>query len=326
MKEPSHVTRPPSAFSKGTVILDYRDLRYNPCDDLIFPSVIRASDYFSRPLAKYYMYYAPHDAPGGVCLACADTLEGPWKEHERNPLISNVWPPHYSVHHVSSPHAIFVPEASRLFLYYHGDNDVTRYATSEDGLSFEYGGVAADRDLFETATGTPSRVFYAKVFRHESPSGLGRYAMLFLASKYPPPGAPYTQGLYIAWSHDARTWQVDPGPILEKTDLRPNEYVCSPFLFSWGGRRHVLYHRDRSDANVAGGGLTDVCRVEVDADLRRIGPQELVCPRQAFGDGNERVSDPCVFAEGDDLYLFVSIGPRLNQRIGLTKVPINAML
>ncbi|GEM_PF-6928766 len=174
--------------------------------------------------------------------------------------------------------------------------------------------------------GPRSRVFYAKVFRHESPSGLGSYAMLFLASKYPPPGAPYAQGLYIARSHDARTWRVDPVPVLEKTDLRPNEYACSPFLFSWGGRRHILYHRDRSDANVAGGGLTDICRVEVDADLRRIGPQELVCPRQVFGEDNERASDPCPFVEGDDLYLFVSIGPRLNQRIGLTKAPISAML
>jgi len=54
MDETPGASRLPSAFSKGTVILDYKDLRYNPCDDLIFPGVIRAADHFPRPLAKYY--------------------------------------------------------------------------------------------------------------------------------------------------------------------------------------------------------------------------------------------------------------------------------
>ncbi len=323
MHEPSSTSRPPSAFGKGSVVLDYRDLRFNPCDDLIFPGVIRAADHFSRPLGKYYMYYAPHNPPGGICLAYADALHGPWKEVDRNPLIGNVWSPHYSVKHVSSPHAVFIPEVSRLFLYYHGDNDATRYATSEDGITFEYGDVAVHRSRFDGFSGTT----YARTFCHESPSGRGRYAMLFMAFKYSAtsPGVFDTHGLYVAWSHDARTWQVDFDPILQQADLEPDRFICSPFLLPRDGRHFILYHRDIIGADVPGKVLTDICRVEVDADLRRIGPQEMVCPRQAFGDGNERTADPCVFVEGDDLCLFVSIGPRLNQRIGLVKAPAGAL-
>ena len=322
----SETFMPPSAFSKGTVVLDYKALRFNPCDDLIFPGVIQVADFFPRPLGKYYMYYAPHDAPGGICLAVADALEGPWREFEHNPLITNVWPPHYRVGHISGPHAIWAPEASRLFLYYHGDNDTTRYATSEDGLTFAYGGVALDKEAFERFTGISSRVFYAKVFRHASPSGRGQYAMLFMASYFSPksPDDPNMHGLYAAWSHDARTWRAVPRAILLQSDLGPNEYACSPCLFSWGGRHHVLYHRDR--ARPGGKGQTDVYRVEVTADLERMGPQVLVCRRQAFGDDNLRVSDPCILVEGDDVYLFSAVGARLNQRIGLVKARVEEAL
>jgi hypothetical protein len=69
------------------------------------------------------MYYSPHDEPGGICLACTDKLEGPWKEYEANPLISNHWAPRYSVSHVSGPHAIWNDEESKLFLYLHAENN-----------------------------------------------------------------------------------------------------------------------------------------------------------------------------------------------------------
>ncbi len=315
-------------LSEGITVLDYGDLRYNPCDDLIFPSVIRSNEGLTRPLAKYYMYYAPHDSPGGICLALADALEGPWREYEHNPLIENVWEPHYRVGHVSSPHAIHNPEASKLFLYYHGDNDTTHVAISEDGVAFEYQGVACDQARFQAATGISSRVFYARVTRHQSPSGRGRYVMTFMASFFEPKSEdePDMHGLYAAWSPDGLTWEADPRPILRQSDLGPSEYVCAPHLFSWNGRHHIYYHRDFSGTVIPDKGVTDTYRVEVDADLERIGEQELVCRRQAFGDDNLRVSDPCPVVDGDQLYLFSAVGGRLNQKIGFTKAPVDQAL
>src|SRR5438067_2073409 len=106
-----------SVFQPGPIILDYKDLKYNPfderklpslvkTDDLIFPSIVKTSG-LSKPLDAYYMYYAPHNAPGGICVAHAPSVEGPWKEFVRenrfitaNPVISKDWPPHYRVGHV----------------------------------------------------------------------------------------------------------------------------------------------------------------------------------------------------------------------------------
>ena len=61
----SDTARLPDLLSDGTIVLDYADLRYNPCDDLIFPSVIRTDATVAGPLANYYMYCAPHNSPGG---------------------------------------------------------------------------------------------------------------------------------------------------------------------------------------------------------------------------------------------------------------------
>ena len=63
------------------MVLDYKDLKYNPCNDILIPSVI-ATDQLQKPLGRYYLYYAPHNAPGGVCLAYADSPAGPWKAYE----------------------------------------------------------------------------------------------------------------------------------------------------------------------------------------------------------------------------------------------------
>src|SRR6266545_4124534 len=80
-------------FRHLSVVLDYKNLVYNPVNDVIVPSVIPTSGYFENPLGRYYMYYAPHDAPGGICLAYADQLEGPWKEYVANPLVRREWTP-----------------------------------------------------------------------------------------------------------------------------------------------------------------------------------------------------------------------------------------
>ena len=69
------------AFRHLGVVLDYKDLKYNPCNDILIPSVI-ATDQLQKPLGRYYLYYAPHNAPGGVCLAYADSPAGPWKAYE----------------------------------------------------------------------------------------------------------------------------------------------------------------------------------------------------------------------------------------------------
>ena len=276
-------------FGQGTILLSHSKLAYNPCNDLIFPSVINAHDFTSNPLGKYYMYYAPHNAPGGICLAYASSLHGPWIEYTGNPLITNQWLPYYDVGHVSSPHAIFIPEESRLFLYYHGDNDTTHYAVSEDGVTFTYGGVAIDHNMLPGS----NLMAYARVFRHTPPDSSFRYVMLFTSLTYVPGSwdsfASY--GLYRAWSNDAQNWHVNETPIISHHDLDNSVYfICSPTLFSWQGELYVVFHKDWKDDKVQGGVYSDLYAIEVDAGLQAIGPQRLFCSRMLL------VTKACVSA------------------------------
>src|SRR5687768_13345545 len=62
-------------------------LRYNPTNELIFPCVRGVYDKLSSYRGRYYLYYAPHDAPGGICLAYGNSLAGPFTEHPANPII-----------------------------------------------------------------------------------------------------------------------------------------------------------------------------------------------------------------------------------------------
>src|SRR5690606_39972613 len=53
-------------FSRLGTALDKGSLAYNPTHELIFPSVRHVAGRLPHPLGAWYMYYAPHDAPGGT--------------------------------------------------------------------------------------------------------------------------------------------------------------------------------------------------------------------------------------------------------------------
>jgi hypothetical protein len=300
--------RPPPRFRSGFPILETASLRYNPGDDVIFPSVVQAGGCMPGARARYYLYYAPHSAPGGLCLAFADQLAGPWREYEGNPVVSCAWPPHHQVDHVSSPHALWRADRGELWLYYHGDNEVTRWATSSDGLRFQYGGVA-----IEAARHGMDGASYARVFPSPFEGGPAPFLMTLLLYRYVPGSWDRFErfGLFGAWSHDGATWSLVERPILGHDALAPDQFVCSPFVARLDDGIFMFYHLD--DA----AGLTDVHAVAIDVALRPQGPPVLVCAREAFGSGNQRAADPFLVLENQEARLLCSIGPRLGQRIGL---------
>lgn len=89
-------------------------------------------------MGRYYLYYAPHDAPGGICLAYGNSLSGSFTEYAGNPIVARTWSPHYNVSHVSSPHVIWNESNRRFYLYFHGENNTTRLAWSDDGVNWSY--------------------------------------------------------------------------------------------------------------------------------------------------------------------------------------------
>jgi hypothetical protein len=291
-------------FNYVGTAFDKSDLTYNPTNEFIFPSVIRAADYFAEPLGTYYMYYAPHERPGGIALAYADSIDGPWTEYEGNPLITNSWPPHYgTVSHISSPHAVWVEGEQRLFLYFHGENTITRYATSVDGIHFEYGGSAVQRD--ET---TGRETSYARVFEQSVPGLDNRYLMLFMdnpANALPGQTGPVARRIRWAVSDDARSWAVQPDPIVTPRGIEePN--VSGPFFLRWEGRNLVIFHA--SDGNMHA--------VDVGESFDQEIHLGIVHDSMTEAPDSGRSAAPTFYFDGTTAHMYYEAGGRLTATIG----------
>lgn len=209
-------------------------LRYNPTNELIFPCVRGVYDRISGGLGRYYLYYAPHDAPGGICLAYGDSLSGPFTEYAANPIVSRTWSPYYSVSHVSSPHVLWNTATKQFYLYFHGENTTTRLAISTDGIHFTYHGVVLTTAMVPNTTETS----YARVFEHAIPALGSKYVMVFMAYHTVTPGY---RKIFWGWSADGKSWSFDPTPLVSpagdgQTDL------SGPHLLKANGTAYVVYH------------------------------------------------------------------------------------
>ncbi len=292
-------------FRHQAVVLDYKDLRYNPSNDIIYPSVVEAHKYFAKPLGRYYLYYAPHNAPGGICLAYADALSGPWREYSTNPIITREWLPHYKVSHVSGPDAIWNPEEKKLFLYYHGENPVTRLASSTDGIHFDYEGSVITAKMFNQV----SEASYGRVFRYTLPGKDNRYVMLLMGNNRE------TRRIYLAWSRDGRRWETRGTAVMDPPP--GTDQVAGAVYLPWQGRHYLIAHANRTADPGSFNVNFNLYIAEVDATFEQTKHLGLFYARTAVSADNEAVMSPCIVAEGDKLYMFVNIGPRLHNRIAL---------
>lgn len=299
----SRASAPPGAsdlpvFTSTGPILDPGDdsLPHNPTGEFIFPSVFHAGAHLSDPLGEWYLYYAPHDAPGGINLMYADSLDGLWTQYAGNPVVPNVWAPHYSVSHVSSPDAVWNDEAGEMYLYFHGENTVTRYATSSDGLGFTYGDEVITAAMVDAAQ--PGRrateTSYARVFRNPDRRSPQRWAMFFMTNY-----STNVRHINVAHSPDGRTWQVGAEPIVTPGPVEGTN-VSAADLWSWKGQDYIVY----------GSTVGTVFARTVDEDLGAAGdPQPLYVPRAAPPEAG-RATSPQLVSDGDALHLLYETGER----------------
>jgi hypothetical protein len=254
------------------------------------------------------MYYAPHNAPGGICLAYADSPAGPWKEYQANPLIAREWTPHYRVSHVSGPHAIWIEEERNLFLYYHGENDVTRFASTTDGIHFQYEGVAVTTKMFDAI----SEASYARVFRYTLPGKDNRYIMLLMGNNRG------TRRIYLAWSKDGRTWATRRTPLLDPPPSTGQ--IAQAWYFPWRGRHYLIYHGHLTDSFQT----ANLYASEIDAVFERPKLLGLFYDHTTASPGNVAQMSPCFLEAQGKIYMYTNIGPRLNQKIALAVAEADA--
>lgn len=297
---PAAATEPFPQFVYEGVITDKDEMIYNPTNEYIFPSIFHAGAHLENPLGEWYLYLAPHNSPAGVMLMYADSLDGPWTEYETNPVIASEWAPYYDVSHVSSPDAIWNEEAGEIFLYFHGENSVTRYASSSDGITFEYGDV-----VVSNAMGGPdvTETSYARVFGHPDPDSDYQYGMFYMAN--------FTDNhrrIKLAESVDGITWTVRPGTVAEP-EAGDSGNLSGGNLWEWGDQLYVIYHNSTGN----------VMARTIDETLTDVGPAELLHRSSGVGDDVGRVAAPEIVEEGDDVYLFYESGDRLGATIAYAK-------
>lgn len=285
-------------FTYRKEALDKSSLSYNPTNELIFPSIRRVAGRLQNPLGAWYMYYAPHDDPGGICLAYADSLEGPWHEYSGNPVISRTWSPHYSVPHVSSPHAYWNAGDGKLYLYFHGNNRTTRVATSTDGRSFSYGGTVLHTDMLPSNLTEAS---YARVFPHPVRSDL--HIMLFMGDQ------DGTRKIFIGWSHQlASGWQFKPQPLISPGPGEGGQ-LSGAHYWSRNGGGHVVYHSRSGDIHVA----------DVGTGFDREEHLGVLFDSAAEAPDNGRAAAPSFAEENGRLYMFYEAGQRSATNIAIAR-------
>ncbi|TLD28343.1 hypothetical protein PspLS_04306 [Pyricularia sp. CBS 133598] len=286
------------SFSDQGIITDKETAAWNPTNEFIFPSIFHAGQHLTNPLSEWYLYYSPHERPGGIGLMYADDLDGPWTEHAGNPLVRNDWPPHYNVSHVSSPDAIWNADAGAVFLYFHGENSRTRWASSPDGLAFEYGGTAVENSM---GGANVTETSYARVFPHPDAAESGfAYGMFYMGNELD-----NVRRIRLAESVDGKTWRVDLDYVVVPGDTE-GQNVSAADLWEWDGQLYVIYH--------ASSGMA-LART-IDGTLRIVGEDPIVL-HQMTDDG--RVASPQVVTHDNQTYLFYESGDRLGATIAWAK-------
>ena len=291
------------AFHYQGVVLEASQLKYRPHDDVIYPSVVRAAGRIANPPGKFLLYYAPHDAPGGICLAFADRPEGPWREYTNNPVVARDWPPHYKVSHVSGPDAIWSDEEGRLLLYFHGENPVTRVASSVDGVHFVYEGEAVTTAMFPHL----SEASYGRVFRHRLPGRDNTYVMLLMGNDRG------TRRIYLTWSKDGRKWEARPTPVMDPP--AGTDQVAGAVLWSWAGKYYLIAHANNSKAGFNEG--FDLYAAETDAAFEHVKPLGRFFDHTQVSPANPGVMSPCFIEDDGRWCMFFNVGARLKNKIAL---------
>lgn len=270
-------------------------LRYNPTGEFIFPCIRGTAGTIASPRAKYYLYYAPHEAPGGISVAFSDTLNGPFTEYGANPLIDNNLPP--TVSHVSSPHVIWDAPTRQFFCYFHGENFTTRVARSTDGVTFTDPTPILSTRLIPGTTETS----YARVFEYRIPGRDNRYVMVFMGV------VSGKRRIFYGWSPNGwDQWQWNTTPLVNPEPDGCTD-ISGPSLVGRNNTMYVAYHG--SDGKMH---LTDV-GLNFDKETH------LGVFYTPIASDNGRAAAPSFGSENGTRFMFYEAGARLDARICIAR-------
>ena len=270
-------------------------LRYNPTGEQIFPCIRGTAGTIASPRAKYHLYYAPHEAPGGICVAFGNTLDGPFTEYSANPLIDNNLPP--VVSHVSSPHVIWDTGTRQFFCYFHGENYTTRVARSADGVTFTDPTPILSTRLVSNTTETS----YARVFEHALPGRGNKYVMVFMGVR------DGRRRIFYGWSPNGwDKWQFSSTALVNPEPDGCTD-IAGPSLVGRNNTMYVAYHGNDGKMHLT----------EVGNDFTK--EVHLGVFHSPIASDNGRTAAPSFGSMNGTRYMFYEAGARLSARICIAR-------
>jgi hypothetical protein len=271
-------------------------LNYNPTGEFIFPCIRGVYDKISGARARYYLYYAPHEKPGGICVAYANSLNGPFTEYTANPLIDNKLPS-TTVSHVSSPHVIWDAPTKQFFCYFHGENTTTRVARSADGINFRDETPILSTRLVPGTTETS----YARVFEHVLPGRGNKYVMVFMGV------VSGRRRIFYGWSPNGwDQWQFSPTALVSPEGDGVTD-ISGPSIVKRNNTTYVAYHGNDGKMRIT----------EVGNAFDR--ENHLGVFYSPVASDNGRAAAPSFGTDGGTSYMFYEAGARLNARICIAR-------
>jgi len=319
-------------------VIEMNDYIYkNSSNEFIFPSIVDTKRFTvdekflngQEPIARYYLFYAPHENPGGMYLSTSPTLDGPWTE--QNMVIDLNWAKAVvgsninTADHISACQVIWNDEISKYIMYFHGPNSTTHYATSDNLKDWTFGASILTATQFAAGGKETS---YAKVFEHEIPGLNNKYIIMAMVQE--------NQIRRIYWAHsvDGLNWTPVRKPLIAPdldykkvpgTDHKPSyqggfgNNVAAPALFVKDGRYFVFCHGSAGnmmvvevgesfDMEIHWGEYMKAADVLIDTDNNG---KKVAVPRVASPD----------FIQDDTgkWYMFFEAGSRLGANIAYAK-------
>jgi hypothetical protein len=249
-------------------------------DSVNGPSLIKMPAWVPNPLGRYYLYFSHHTGTS-IRLAVADDIAGPWRVHDAGAL--SLEQSGFD-QHIASPDAIVLDECREIRLYFHGcfnpgrRRQFTRVAVSSNGLDFH---------VLPEILGTP----YWRVFRYED----HWYALAM-------PGR-------VLRSKDGLS-NFELGPDLLDFNTRHSAVILNGnelqvFYSKWGNCPERIQMRsvelDRDWRSWVASLESEVLRPAQEWEGYR-------CPLRPSRKGateqpERQLRDPCLYREGNDLYL-----------------------
>jgi predicted GH43/DUF377 family glycosyl hydrolase len=270
--------------------------------DAIFPCVLPVGDLIPNRLDDFYMYYAPHDAPGGIGLATAPTPLGPWKKFACNPILERNGRTRGA--HISSPHVIYSALDHCFLMYFHGMGEwPTQHAHQTTGLAVSSDGLHWRKlptpviDSADINEWNGNELSYARVTQCIN----GQFIMLYMGRDRKR-SAPM---LGKAVSLNGMEWEKASQPLLAPSS-QTQAYISSGYLLDKANASYLFFVDETAEAT------NSTIQVMASSDRGHSWeePYPILVPARENQWDNTRVHDPFILPWNGSLYLYYAGGPR----------------